>query len=663
MFYLSRRINFLFFTILCFFALFIFFRILFFLLFYETMTASYRELLEAFWIGVRFDLRLACLVVLPIAFIFLIPILNPIHNLILRKVSRIYLCAISILLTLFYIFDLGNYSYLDQRIDLSSFKLLENPLISFGMAFETYPVFWIVLGLIIMVWILWKGIHWAFLFLNDQPILFRYRDKSIGFIIACIIFFFSIWGTFRQYRLLWSDAYFSNDPFIVSVALNPVLYFNETRTFAVKDYDKQLTQDHYDLLVQELGVDNPDINKLDFSRKKEAITSYKKPNIVIVFLESVSINRMGRMGNPLNPMPVMDELSKQGVFFDRFYIPMVGTARSVFGMITGIHDVADVETATSNPKIVEQYTLVNSLKDYQKKYFIGGSASWRNIRGLLNKNISDMKIIEQKDLDYPRLDVWGISDHHLFDAAHKNLSSSETKEPFFAIIQTATNHRPYSIPKNIDNFSIIEKSEVELNEAGFSSLAQYNAMRLLDNAVGEFITKAKEAPYFENSIFIFFGDHGTSDPAAIHMENADYDLKLRSYRVPFFIYGPNLVDGGKTISKVSQLVDIMPTVCGLAGVEYDNRTMGKDLFKESINDESLALIINKKVAKSHIAVVGKNYYLSMQRDGSEIQLHDLRSNNPLVDVKEKYPEITSSYTRRLRGLYEVSKYMLYHNKN
>ena len=663
MFYLSRRINFLFFTILCFFALFIFFRILFFLSFYETMTASYRELLKAFWIGVRFDLRLACLVVLPIAFIFLIPILNPIHNLILRKVSRIYLCAISILLTLFYIFDLGNYSYLDQRIDLSSFKLLENPLISFGMAFETYPVFWIVLGLIIMVWILWKGIHWAFLFLNDQPRLFRYRDKSIGFFIACIIFFFSIWGTFRQYRLLWSDAYFSNDPFIVSVALNPVLYFNETRTFAIKDYDKQATRDHYDLLVEEFGVDNPDINKLDFSRKKAAIKSYKKPNIVIVFLESVSLNRMGRVGNPLNPMPEMDMLSKQGVFFDRLYVPIVGTARSVFGMITGIHDVAEVETATSNPQIVDQYTLVNSLKGYQKKYFIGGSASWRNIRGLLNKNIPDMKIIEQKDLDYPRLDVWGISDHDLFATAHGNLTSLETKEPFFAIIQTATNHRPYSIPKNIDSFSIVKKSETELKQAGFSSIEQYNAMRLLDNAVGTFIKNAKEASYFENSIFIFFGDHGTSDPPAIHMEKADFDLKLRSYRVPFFIYAPNHVEGGRTISKVSQLVDIMPTVCSLAGVAYDNRTMGKDLFGDSINDESLALIINKKVAKSHIAVVGKNHYLSMQKDGSEIQLYDLGSENPLVDVKEKYPEITSSYSQRLRGFYEASKYMLYHNKN
>ena len=127
MFYLSRRIKFLFFTILCFFVLFIFFRILFLLSFYETMTASYSELLEALWIGVRFDLRLACLVILPIAFIFLIPILNPIHNLILRKLSRIYLCAISILLTLFYTFDLGNYGYLDQRIDLSSFKFSSKP--------------------------------------------------------------------------------------------------------------------------------------------------------------------------------------------------------------------------------------------------------------------------------------------------------------------------------------------------------------------------------------------------------------------------------------------------------------------------------------------------------------------------------------------------------
>ena len=342
---------------------------------------------------------------------------------------------------------------------------------------------------------------------------------------------------------------------------------------------------------------------------------------------------------------------------------MVGTARSVFGMVTGIHDVANVETATSNPQIVDQYTLINSLKGYQKKYFIGGSASWRNIRGLLNNNIPEMKITEQTDLDFPRLDVWGISDHDLFTAAHNNFLSSETSEPFFAVIQTASNHRPYSIPKNIDSFSILEKSETELSQAGFSSLSQYNAMRLLDNAIGEFIARAKQEAYFDNTIFIFFGDHGTSDPPALHMQKADFDLKLRSYRVPFFVYAPKIIKGGKTVSAVSQLVDIMPTVCGLAGVEYRNRTMGRDLFNDSVPNDPLALIVNNKVAKSHIAVIGKNYYLSMQKDGGDIQLHQLDSNNPLVDVKEEYPDITVNYSRRLRGLYETAKYMLYHNKN
>jgi phosphoglycerol transferase MdoB-like AlkP superfamily enzyme len=627
------------------------------------MTGPYSELLKAFWVGVRFDLRLACIIILPLAFIFMIPVLNPLNNFLLRKLSQIYLWIVTIVVLLFYTFDLGNYSYLDQRIDISSFKLLENPAISFGMVFETYPVFWITLGFAIIMWILWKGINRSFLFLNEPPVLYRNSDKSIGFFIGSMILLFAFWGTFRQYRLLWSDAHFSNDPFIVAVALNPVLYFNETRTFASKDYDEELTRNYYDLISHELGVDGPDINQLNFSRLKKGIRLNQNPNIVIIFLESVSLNRMGRIGNPLNPTPSMDMISNEGIFFDHFYIPTVGTARSVFGMVTGIHDVADIETATSNPQIVDQYTLINSLKGYQKKYFIGGSASWRNIRGLLNNNIPEMRITEQTDLDFPRLDVWGISDHDLFTAAHNNFSSSETREPFFAIIQTASNHRPYSIPKNIDSFSILEKSETKLNQAGFSSLSQYNAMRLLDNAIGDFITKAKQEAYFDNSIFIFFGDHGTSDPPALHMQKSDFDLKLRSYRVPFFVYAPKIIKGGKTVSAVSQLVDIMPTVCGLAGVEYRNRTMGRDLFNDSVPNDPLALIVNNKVAKSHIAVIGKNYYLSMQKDGDDIQLHELDSNNPLVDVKDKYPEITVNYSHRLRGIYETAKYMLYHNKN
>ena len=660
--YLSRRVSFIFFSVLSFFSLFLFFRLLFIASFHHGMVGDFGDLIWALWVGIRFDLRLACMIILPICFLFLIPILNPTHNQFLKKITRIYLLIVMISVTVFYISDLGNYSYLDQRIDVSSFKLLENPLIALDMIWETYPVLWIILGSILIILAFWQGIKYAFDFLYDSPKVIRYRHKTIGFIVASTILLFSIWGTFKQYRLLWSDAHFSDDPFIVAVALNPILYFNETRAFSAIDYNEEIVRDHYQIIANDLGVIQKDIQKLNFTRFKKGRALDKKPNIVIVFLESVGLNRMGRMGNPLDPTPSMDMISKKGIFFNRFYIPMVGTARSVFGLVTGIHDVASIETASSNPKIVEQYSLINSLNNYQKYYLMGGSASWRNIRGLLNKNVPDMEIIEQTDLNYPRLDVWGISDHDLFDAAHKKFESLNDDKPFFAVIQTATNHRPYSIPKNIDNFIVLEKNANELGNAGFSSLGQYNAMRLLDHAVGTFIKNAKGSQYFDDTIFLFFGDHGTSDPAAAHMGRADFDLKLRSYQVPFFIYAPKILVQSETNSEVSQLVDIMPTVCGLAGVDYNNKTLGRDILSDQLNDP-LALIVNKKVAKSHIAVVGKEHYLSMQKDGTDIKLHELNSKNPLIDVKENYPEIVERYSHRLIGMYETAKYMMYNNEN
>ena len=625
------------------------------------MTGTHSELIRAFWIGMRFDLRLACFILLPLGLAFMIPVINPMTQSVLRKMARIYLWLVTVLVIFLYAFDFGNYAYLDQRLDISSIKLLENPLIAMGMAWESYPMGWLLLGLAVLIGLTLSGIKRAFRFLDDRSAFFRFRHKVFGFTMGGLIFLFAMWGTFRQYRLLWSDAHFSEDPFIVAASLNPILYFNETLSFVLEDFNEEETRKYYDLMIEELNVSEPDSKRLSFARTVSGRELKKQPNIVIIFLESVGYNRMARSGNPLNATPNLDQLSKESIFFDRFYIPMVGTARSVFGMVTGIHDVASVETASSNPRIVDQYSLINTLTGYKKYYIMGGSASWRNVRSLLKNNIPDILIKEQGDMNYPRLDVWGISDHDLFKDAHETFQKIDDGQPFFAVIQTATNHRPYSIPDDIRGFDVLDADEKVLTNAGFDSKGQYNAMRLLDHAVGEYISDAKSAPYFENTIFLFFGDHGTSDPRAIHMPRSDFDLKLRSYQVPFFIYGPS-VKGGVVRSDVSQLVDLLPTVNGLAGKTYENRTMGRDLMNDAIPLDPLALIINKKMAKHHIAVVGQKYYLSMEKDGTNMQLHELWSDEPLVDVKAKFPEIADRYFYRLKGIYETTKYMLYHNK-
>ena len=662
MFYNSRRLSFLFSNIWRLFTLFAMFRLTFILLFITNKTGNYNDLFYALWIGLRFDMRLACFILIPIVIAFLIPIYNPLNQSFFRLLSKIYLKMSILIIILLYGFDLGNYSYLDQRIDISSLKLLENPLIAFGMAWESYPMVIILFILVIVVYFVWRNIDKTFTILTNRPKVFNFSQSIIGSTISGFIFIFAIWGTFRQYRLLWSDAHFSNDPFIVASAINPILYLNETRSFALEEFNEEKTRSNYDLMVKELNINIPNSKNLSFTRSISKRHIKDQPNIVVIFLESVGYNRMSRSGNPLNPTPNLDELSKNSIFFDRFYIPMVGTARSVFGLITGIHDVASVETASSNPRIVDQYSSINALDNYEKYYIMGGSASWRNVRSLLKNNIPDINIIEQDQIDYPRLDVWGISDNNLFKVAQETFENNNSSNPFFAIIQTATNHRPYSLPDDVDGFNIINVDKSILSGAGFDSQKQYNAMRMLDHTVGEFITFAKSSSYFDNTVFLFFGDHGTSDPRALHMPKSDFDLKLRSYQVPFFIYSPKIIKGGSIRSDVSQLVDILPTINGLAGNDYENRTMGRDLLNDNIPIDPLALIINKKMANQHIAVIGRNHYLSMSNDGTQIQLHELWSDEPLVDVKDIYPEITNRYSARLEGIYETAKYMLYHNQ-
>ncbi len=620
-------------------------------------------MVQAIWVGFRFDLRLSVLITLPIIWAFLIPHWNLLTVPILQKLSQIYLAIAVVGTVFFYGFDLGNYSYLGHRMDVSTLRLLENPIIAMEMAWESYPIVWIVLGLVGCTLAIFWWIQNGFLILLGQSQVQRFRDRATGFILGGLVVLFSFWGTFRQYQLLWSDAHFSKDPFIVAVALNPILYLNETRTFEFEDFDLSEAQKYYSLMADELGVDEPNLDEMNYVRTVSANSKSDHPNIVIVFLESVGFNRMERTGNPMGATPNLDRLASEGISFDRFYIPMVGTARSVFGMLTGIHDVANVETASSNPRIVDQYSLVNALDGYDKYYIMGGSASWRNVRSLIQNNIPDMKITEQEDMDYPRLDVWGISDHDLFQAAHDQFEALDKSNPFFAVVQTATNHRPYSIPDDVAGFEILDEDETDLVNAGFDSKEQYNAMRSLDHAVGEFMKNAASSTYGNNTIFLFFGDHGTSDPRANHMPPSDFELKLRSYQVPLIVYAPWKFKGGRIRNDVSQLVDLMPTVCGLAGVSYKNRTLGRDLFRDAIPSEPLAMIVNKKVAEQHIAVVGQDHYLSMQKDGSDVKLHELWSNEPWVDVKAKYPEITRSYSKRLKGIYETAKYMLYHNKN
>ena len=128
MFYKSRRIQFLFKSIIVYFLLLVLLRIIFFLIFNsESENYTLGNLFKAFLIGIRFDLRLSVLVNIPLMIFCALPFVNIIHSVWMRRISDLYIYLFTGMLLLFYSVDMGHYSYLGRRIDISVLRFLENP--------------------------------------------------------------------------------------------------------------------------------------------------------------------------------------------------------------------------------------------------------------------------------------------------------------------------------------------------------------------------------------------------------------------------------------------------------------------------------------------------------------------------------------------------------
>ncbi len=621
------------------------------------------ELLHALYLGLKFDLRLALLMVLPLLLLGGWRWFSPFNRPLARQLWFGYLMLATIVVTLFYISDFGHYAYLNTRIEVSVLRFLTNPLISLQMVWESYAVIPWAVGLLVLFTLAAMGLRRLLKsFADDEPAPSLRGWRKTGVVTATFfIVLFGLYGKVSAYPLRWSDAFFSNHSFAPAVAFNPVLYFYETYKIGLAEpYDVKAVRNHYPQLVDYLGVQTPDASKLNFIRPVVPAYQHDTPyNVVIVILESFASYKSGLSGNPLKPTPNFDALAAKGLYFRNFYTPTTGTARSMFAALTGIPDVLQgSETSSRNPKMVNQQVVMDQFEGYQRHYFLGGSANWANIRGMLANNVRDLQIHEEGSYESPVIDVWGISDLDLFREAHKVLQHQS--KPFVAVIQTSGNHRPYTIPEDNAGFQLKSATPEMLAKHGFESEDEFNSYRFMDHSIGWFMREVKRAGYFDNTIFAFFGDHGITGNAGIHTYKADTVLGLSSNRVPFVIYAPTLIPEGKILDTVISEVDVMTSLASLAGQPHINTTLGRDLFNPAFDNDRHAFIIAHG-ANATIGVVNQEFYFRMPLKGSNKSLHRLHSETPRENLITEYPQQAQQLEQLTRSLYEGARYLSNNN--
>ena len=360
------------------------------------------------------------------------------------------------------------------------------------------------------------------------------------------------------------------------------------------------------------------------------------------------------MGNPLNTTPYFNNMKKQGVYFNRAFSPAYGTARGVWAVLTGTPDVLEGKTSSRNPLAVDQHSIIADFKNYEKYYFLGGSASWANIRGVLTNNIPDLKIYEQGSYQSSEINVWGISDKDLFLEANKTLSKNT--KPFFAIIQTADNHRPYTIPA--EDLKVFVKKTVpkdSLLKYGFENNDEYNAFRYTDFCIEQFMEAAKKEKYFNETLFVFVGDHGIKGDAGTMLPKSFTEQGLTNMHVPLLFYAPSIIQPKEYSIPVSQ-VDVMPSIASLCNIPYTNTTMGKNVFNTVQQNKNTIFLYDD--FNQQIGVLNNEYYYGYQLKNPNKPIFESVFNNDVVknDTAQKQMDILT------KTMYETSKFMLIHNQ-
>jgi phosphoglycerol transferase MdoB-like AlkP superfamily enzyme len=639
------------------------FRIIFLVYFRDNISPNTTGLiLQNLWLGLRFDLRLAMGMLLP-AMIFINLPLNPAFK--VRFMNWLYSLLFTIV-SFLYIVDAGYFSYLKSRLNATVIQFLKNPVISFEMVRESYPWPLLLLALILLSAIcIFILVKWITPKLIGSPLVSNNKTRFMGGLVFVLFFAFGLYGSFKMYPLRWSEAFATPDTFSSNLSLNPILYVADTYTFRNVEFEKDKTLEGYDVVSKFLGVDQPNPQTLNFVRSfpGNPQKSAGQPNVVVIVMESLGWYKTGLGGSEVNPTPNLDMIAKESLVFSNFYTPTVATARSIFAAVTSLPDTSKVKTGSRNPFIVNQHAIMGEFKNYDKFYFLGGSANWGNIRGVFSYNIPNLNIFEEGSYKSPRVDVWGISDLNLFKESHEqiNLAREKDKKPFFAFIQTAGFHRPYTIPVDNDGFVVKtykEISEAEIRSFGFESFEEYNAMRLQDFALGKFFELAKKEDWYDNTIFVIFGDHSLPHNNAKNVPEWTKSL-ANSFHVPFIIHSPKrIVPGVET--KIASEMDVMPTLAGLAGIPYKTRALGRDLFNPKFDDYRAAFSYNW-YAPFHISLVDKDFYFEYIPYNNQGKLVKHSENPADINVKDQYPDKYKEMEKLTKGLYESAKYLLHNN--
>ncbi len=350
-----------------------------------------------------------------------------------------------------------------------------------------------------------------------------------------------------------------------------------------------------------------------------------KPNILFVLTDQMRSTAMGCTGVENVHTPNLDRLASQGTRFTNAISNTPACAPARATIFTGLHVLS--HELVNNEKQVKlgTCTWAGGLTDagykcgYIGKWHMDGGArtaftppgdrrlGFDDYWAVANCTHSYMESFYYED-DDPRIKwVEGYEPVVQTDLALAYLErKAGEKAPFFLTLSWGTPHDPYQeMPAEhaekyrwedieyLPNNSPYEPGEVKV--AKRKMLAGYYAhITALDGQLGRLLQFLDETPdprapekrLAETTIVVFGSDHG--DMLGSHGQYFKSQPYKESTGVPLIMRWPGRISAGRCSDGPISLVDLMPSLLALSGVEIPPQAEGEDLALFILGDESRA---------------------------------------------------------------------------
>jgi phosphoglycerol transferase MdoB-like AlkP superfamily enzyme len=315
-------------------------------------------------------------------------------------------------------------------------------------------------------------------------------------------------------------------------------------------------------------VDQATIDSLVVPIKQYKNNPKSKPNVVIFILESgakeyyASFNKGTKIKNYKGYTPFMDSLAQNSMVYTNAYANGYKSIHAMSSVLAGIPSFKDAFTSSPYPKQKTE-SLVSTLKSegYETSFFHGapnGSMGFLGYANILGFDHYYGKTEYNNDTDFDG--VWGIWDEPFFQ--YFNSTISKNKKPFMATLFSVSSHEPYKVPEKYKGK--FPKGDVNIHESiGYT-----------DFALQQFFKSAKKEPWFNNTIFVFVGDHTNT------VFYDEYKTEMAKNVVAMMIYKPNSTLKGE-YKEWSQQMDLYPTILDLMGYEKPFRSWGRSLVGDT----------------------------------------------------------------------------------